>query len=86
MAIHRVFDTPKDHVIFDVGHQSYVHKMLTGRYSQMETIRKSGGISGFPKISESEHDAFGAGHSSSRISDATAESSSFGICLKSFGE
>ena len=70
MAIHRVFDTPKDHVIFDVGHQSYVHKMLTGRYSQMETIRKSGGISGFPKISESEHDAFGAGHSSTSFSAA----------------
>ena len=54
MAIHRVFETPKDHVIFDVGHQSYVHKMLTGRYSQIETIRKAGGLSGFPKISESE--------------------------------
>ena len=70
LAIHRVFDTPKDHVIFDVGHQSYVHKMLTGRYERMETIRKAGGISGFPKISESEHDAFGAGHSSTSFSAA----------------
>lgn len=70
MAIHRVFDTPKDHVIFDVGHQSYVHKMLTGRYSQIESIRKAGGLSGFPKISESEHDAFGAGHSSTSFSAA----------------
>ena len=70
LAIHRVFDTPKDHVIFDVGHQSYVHKMLTGRYERMESIRKTGGISGFPKISESEHDAFGAGHSSTSFSAA----------------
>ena len=70
LAIHRVFDTPKDHVIFDVGHQSYVHKMLTGRYERMETIRKAGGISGFPKITESEHDAFGTGHSSTSFSAA----------------
>ena len=70
MAIHKVFDTPRDHIIFDVGHQSYVHKMLTGRYKEMETIRTSGGISGFPKIEESEHDAFGAGHSSTSFSAA----------------
>ena len=70
MALHKVFDTPKDHIIFDVGHQSYVHKMLTGRYEQMETIRTSGGISGFPKIEESEHDAFGTGHSSTSFSAA----------------
>ena len=70
IAIHRVFSTPKDHIIFDVGHQSYVHKMLTGRYNRMESIRKSGGLSGFPKISESEHDAFGAGHSSTSFSAA----------------
>jgi 1-deoxy-D-xylulose-5-phosphate synthase len=70
LAIHRVFDTPTDHLIFDVGHQSYVHKMLTGRYEQMESIRKAGGLSGFPKISESEHDAFGAGHSSTSFSAA----------------
>lgn len=68
MAIHRVFDTPHDHVIFDVGHQSYVHKLLTGRYEKMDTLRKSGGISGFTKRSESEHDCFGAGHSSTSLS------------------
>ncbi len=68
MAIHRVFDSPKDHVIFDVGHQSYVHKMLTGRYSKMDTLRQSGGISGFTNREESEHDCFGAGHSSTSFS------------------
>ena len=70
MAIHRVFNTPTDHVIFDVGHQSYVHKMLTGRYAQMDTIRQAGGISGFPKREESEHDCFGTGHSSTSLSAA----------------
>lgn len=70
MAIHRVFDVPKDHLIFDVGHQSYVHKMLTGRYDQMDTLRMPGGISGFTKRSESVYDCFGAGHSSTSISAA----------------
>lgn len=70
MAIHRVFDTPHDHVIFDVGHQSYVHKMLTGRYGQMDTIRQAGGLSGFTNRFESEHDCFGAGHSSTSLSAA----------------
>ncbi len=70
MAIHRVFNTPKDHVIFDVGHQSYVHKMLTGRYEKIDTIREAGGISGFMKREESEHDCFGAGHSSTSLSAA----------------
>ena len=70
MAIHRVFDCPNDHLIFDVGHQSYVHKMLTGRYTQMDSIRRAGGISGFPKRSESEYDCFGTGHSSTSISSA----------------
>ncbi len=70
MAIHRVFNTPKDHVIFDVGHQSYVHKMLTGRYAEIDTIRQAGGISGFMKREESEHDCFGAGHSSTSLSAA----------------
>ena len=70
MAIHRVFDTPADHVIFDVGHQSYVHKMLTGRYKKMDTLRCAGGISGFTKRTESEHDCFGAGHSSTSLSAA----------------
>ena len=70
MAIHRVFSTPHDHVIFDVGHQSYVHKLLTGRKEQFDTLRKAGGLSGFTKREESEHDAFGAGHSSTAISAA----------------
>ena len=70
MAIHRVFNTPSDHIIFDVGHQSYVHKMLTGRYSQIDTIRQPGGLSGFPKRGESEHDCFGTGHSSTSLSAA----------------
>ena len=70
MAIHRVFDSPKDHIIFDVGHQSYVHKMLTGRYDKIDTIRQSGGLSGFPKRNESEYDCFGAGHSSTSLSAA----------------
>lgn len=70
MAIHRVFETPKDHVIFDVGHQSYVHKMLTGRYEAMDTLRCSGGLCGFTNRGESEHDCFGAGHSSTSLSAA----------------
>ncbi|MBO5937967.1 MAG: 1-deoxy-D-xylulose-5-phosphate synthase [Clostridia bacterium] len=70
MAIHRVFHTPKDHIIFDVGHQSYVHKMLTGRYDRIETIRQAGGLSGFTNRFESEHDCFGAGHSSTSLSAA----------------
>ena len=68
MAIHRVFDSPKDHIIFDVGHQSYVHKMLTGRYGQIDTIRQAGGLSGFTNRLESEYDSFGAGHSSTSLS------------------
>lgn len=68
LAIHRVFDAPRDHIIFDVGHQSYVHKMVTGRFSKMDTLRKPGGISGFTNIAESEYDCFGAGHSSTSIS------------------
>ena len=68
VAIHRVFDSPKDHIIFDVGHQSYVHKLLTGREKDFDSLRTPGGISGFPKRSESEHDAFGTGHSSTSLS------------------
>lgn len=70
VAMHRVFDCPRDHFIFDVGHQSYVHKLLTGRYEQFHTLRKGGGISGFTKRSESEYDCFGAGHSSTSLSAA----------------
>ncbi len=70
VAIHRVFSAPCDHIIFDVGHQSYVHKMLTGRYEQMNTIRQAGGLCGFTKRSESEYDCFGCGHSSTSLSAA----------------
>ena len=70
LAIHRVFDAPKDHIIFDVGHQSYVHKLITGRKEKFDTLRTPGGISGFTKRSESEYDAFGAGHSSTSVSAA----------------
>jgi len=71
LALHRVFHTPEDKIVWDVGHQSYVHKLLTGRYDRFSTIRTYGGLSGFPKRSESAHDAFGAGHSSTSISAAT---------------
>ena len=70
IALHRVFDTPTDHIIFDVGHQCYVHKILTGRKEAFEQLRQPGGLSGFTKIEESEHDCFGAGHSSTSISAA----------------
>ncbi len=70
LAIHRVFDSPNDHIIFDVGHQSYIHKLVTGRREGFSQLRQAGGLSGFPKRSESEHDAFGVGHSSTSISAA----------------
>ncbi len=70
VALHRVFDTPTDHIIFDVGHQAYVHKLLTGRRDMFDVLRKPGGLSGFTVMRESEHDAFGAGHSSTSISAA----------------
>ncbi len=68
IAIHKVFESPKDKIVFDVGHQSYVHKMLTGRLDGFNTLRKKGGISGFPNPEESEHDLFKTGHSSTSIS------------------
>ena len=58
LALHRVFNSPQDKIIWDVGHQSYVHKLLTGRLSRFSTLRQLGGISGFPRPEESEHDAF----------------------------
>jgi len=70
VALHYVFDTPDDKLIWDVGHQAYGHKILTGRRDIFNTNRKKGGISGFPKMSESEYDAFGVGHSSTSISAA----------------
>ncbi|WP_455555956.1 1-deoxy-D-xylulose-5-phosphate synthase [Comamonas sp.] len=70
VALHHVFNTPYDRVVWDVGHQTYPHKILTGRRDRMHTLRQLDGISGFPLRSESEHDAFGAGHSSTSISAA----------------
>ncbi len=92
LAIHRVFSTPQDHLIFDVGHQSYVHKLLTGRRDAFHTLRRGGGISGFPKITESEHDCFGTGHSSTSLSaalgfaeaDHLAGSDAYTVCV--FGD
>lgn len=70
LALHRVFSTPEDKIVFDVGHQAYIHKIITGRREQFPTLRQYGGLSGFPKRCESEHDAFGTGHSSTSISAA----------------
>jgi len=70
VALHAVLASPEDRIIWDVGHQAYVHKMLTGRYKEIESIRTYGGLSGFPKRAESEHDSFGAGHASTSVSAA----------------
>ena len=70
LALHRVFQSPRDKIVFDVGHQSYVHKLLTGRYHCFDSIRTFGGLSGFPKCEESEHDCFETGHASTAISAA----------------
>src|ERR1700754_4797623 len=68
VALHHVFDTPDDRLIWDVGHQAYPHKILTGRRDRIRTLRQGGGLSGFTKRSESEYDPFGAAHSSTSIS------------------
>jgi 1-deoxy-D-xylulose-5-phosphate synthase len=70
VALHHIYNTPFDRVVWDVGHQTYPHKILTGRMNQMHTMRQAGGLSGFPKRSESEYDTFGVGHSSTSISAA----------------
>lgn len=70
LAIHRVFDTPEDKLVFDVGHQSYTHKLITGRYEAFDSLRTYGGLSGFPRRSESPYDCFEAGHASTAISAA----------------
>ncbi len=70
LALHTVFESPVDQIIWDVGHQSYIHKMITGRFSRFDTLRQYNGLSGFPKPEESEHDAFATGHSSTSISAA----------------
>src|SRR2546423_10428849 len=68
VALHYVFDTPDDRLIWDVGHQAYPHKILTGRRDRIRTLRQGGGLSGFTKRAESEYDCFGAAHSSTSIS------------------
>ena len=70
VALHHVFDTPNDKIVWDVGHQSYPHKILTGRKKRIKTLRQGNGLSGFTKRSESEYDPFGAAHSSTSISSA----------------
>jgi len=80
IALHYVFDSPRDKIIWDVGHQTYTHKILTGRLDRFHTLRQYGGLSGFPKRSESVHDAFDTGHSSTSISAALGMASA--RCLK----
>src|SRR5438477_9989659 len=70
VALHRVFDSPRDKLVWDTGHQAYVHKMLTGRRGRFDTLRQFGGISGFLARTDSEHDQFGAGHAGTSISAA----------------
>ena len=70
IALHKIFDTPRDKLVWDVGHQSYVHKILTGRAGEFATLRQLGGLSGFPKVKESCYDTFDTGHSSTSISVA----------------
>src|SRR6202044_2863730 len=70
IALHYVFDTPHDRLVWDVGHQAYPHKVLTGRRSQLHTIKQAGGLAPFPSRTESEYDTFGVGHSSTSISAA----------------
>ena len=79
VALHYVFDTPDDPIIFDVSHQVYPHKILTGRRERMHTLRQNGGLSGFAKRSESEYDAFGAGHSTTSISAALGMAVAFDL-------
>lgn len=73
LALHHVFNTPEDKIIWDVGHQAYAHKIITGRREDFRAIRRKGGISGFPKRSESPYDAYDVGHSSTSISLAVGE-------------
>ena len=74
IALHSTTSMPEDKIIWDVGHQTYVHKILTGRKDQMSTLRQKDGIAGFPKVTESEYDSFNTGHSSTSISVASVKS------------
>ncbi|MEW6133138.1 MAG: 1-deoxy-D-xylulose-5-phosphate synthase [Pseudomonadota bacterium] len=77
IALHYVYDTPRDRIVWDVGHQTYAHKVLTGRKAAMAGLRRGGGIAGFPRREESEYDAFGTGHSSTSISAALGMAEAF---------
>lgn len=79
LAMHRVFDSPHDKLVFDVGHQAYVHKIITGRRKDFPTLRQQGGISGFPLRSESEHDVFSVGHASTSLSVALGMARAMGL-------
>ena len=79
MAIHRVFDSPRDVVLFDTGHQSYVHKIVTGRASEFDLLRQRGGIAGYPNRSESEHDVIENSHASTALSWGDGISRGFSI-------
>ena len=81
VALHYVFNTPKDKLVWDVGHQGYAHKLLTGRFDQFPTIRQYEGLSGFLKRSESEYDVIGAGHASTSISDRLRKPLNPSYCL-----
>jgi 1-deoxy-D-xylulose-5-phosphate synthase len=79
IAMHRVFDSPKDRIIFDTGHQSYVHKLLTGRYGQFDTLRQRGGLTGYPSRAESEHDMVENSHASTSLSYADGLAKAFKV-------
>ncbi len=83
LAIHYIFDAPKDKIVWDVGHQTYTHKIITGRKNMMSSLRKKGGLSGFPNVQESIYDNFGTGHSSTSISAAFGMSEAFKISKSS---
>jgi len=85
LALHTVFESPKDRFLFDTSHQTYVHKMLTGRLADMFTVRQDGGLSGFAKIDESEHDAFGAGHASTALSAALGIAHAREVLAQNYG-
>ena len=80
IALHRIFDSPKDKIIWDVGHQAYVHKILTGRSDKFDTLRSLDGISGFPKRSESPHDMYDSGHASTSLSIAAGYVAARELC------
>lgn len=81
VALHYIFNTPQDKILWDVGHQSYPHKILTGRRGKMPTMRQTNGLSGFTKRGESEHDCFGTGHSSTTISAGLGKSKSIPLVV-----